>query len=89
MFLGSLFLKSGVVLKATFIFSGKIPFSSGRLNIYFRGSLISPKHLLTTSEFISAYLGLSLVLMRRKPPLIRLLITSFLPLYCVFDLRNQ
>ena len=42
---------------AIFIFSGKIPFPSDRLSKCFRGLLISPKHFLTISKFISPYLG--------------------------------
>ena len=62
-----------------FRFLGKIPFSRSRLNIYFRGSLISSKHFLTTLRFISSYPELLFALMRRKPTLVHLLITSFLP----------
>ena len=62
---GSPFLKNGITL-AIFIFSGKVPFSSDRLNKCFRGSLISPKHLLTTLKFISSYPGLLLVFNEKK-----------------------
>ena len=65
MFSGSPFLKSGITL-AIFIFSGRISFSSDRLNKCFRGSLISPKHFLATSKFISSYPGLLLVFNEKK-----------------------
>ena len=65
MFSGSPFLKSGITL-AIFIVSGKIPFSSDRLNKCFRGSLLSPKHFLTTLKFLSSYPGLLLVFNEKK-----------------------
>ena len=65
MFWGLPFLKSDITL-AIFIFSGKTPLSSHWLNKYFRGSLIFPKHFLTTVKFISSYPGLLLVFNEKK-----------------------
>ena len=76
MFSGSLFLKNGVTLAILF-FSGKILFSSDRLNESFRGSLISPKHFLTTLKFISSYPGIVLDFNEKKDSPNSLLIPSF------------
>ena len=64
MFSESKFLKSSITL-ANFIFSGKITFYSDRLNKSFRGSLISPKRLITL-KFILSCPGLLLVFSKRK-----------------------
>ena len=87
MFSGSPFLKSGITLAILF-FSGKISFSSNRLNNCFRVSLISSKYFLTTLRFVSFNPGLLFAFNEKKPPLTRLLIASFFPLHCEFDLRN-
>ena len=58
-------MKVGVTLR-NFIFSGKIPFYSDRLNKYFRGSLISPKHFLKTLTFILSYPGFLFVFNEKK-----------------------
>ena len=87
MFSGSLFLKNGVTL-AIFFFSGKILLSSDRLNESFRGSLISPKHFLTTLKFISSYPGIVLDFNEKKDSSNSFIDTEFFLLYCGFDLRN-
>ena len=79
MFSGSPFLKSGITL-VIFIFSRKKPISSDILNKCFRCSLISPKYLLATLKFISSYF--CYLLLRKKPPLTRLLIARFSIISC-------
>ena len=64
-FSGSPFLKSGITL-AIFISSGKIQFSSDRLNKCFRASLISLNHFLVTSKLIWSYSGLLLIFNEKK-----------------------
>ena len=60
------------------LFSGKLPFSSDKLNKSFRVSLIFPKPFLATLKFMPLYPGLCLFSIRRKLPLIQLLIVFFI-----------
>ena len=64
------------------------PLSSDRLNKCYKGSLIFPKHFLTTLKLISSYPGLLLVFNEKKASFNSFIDSEFFPSYCVFDLRN-
>ena len=78
MYSGSPFLKNDVS-SVFFLFSGKTPFSSDKLNKCFRGSLIIPKHLLTTLKFILLYPGMLFVFNEKKASFNSFIHNKFFP----------